>query len=132
MSLESVFQHSINYQNVQLISHYSSDEFGNCDFVPTGTPAAGQKVKERIDVFDEATRTIVYSTIEGGDPRLKSTKFTINFSAGPTSDTTKVCWQVDYVPVDASMPPPEDLKKFAETALKALDTYGKEHPEFTA
>ena len=101
-------------------------------YVSTGTPGAGQKVKERVDVVDEATHTIVYSTIEGGDPRLKSTKFTISFSAGPTSDTTKVCWQVDYVPVDASMPPPEDLKKFAESGMKAIEMYAKEHPEVTA
>ena len=97
-----------------------------------GTPAAGQTVKEHVDVFDEASRTIVYSTIEGGDPRLKSTKFTIKLSAGPSGDTTNVSWQVDYVPVDASMPPPEDLKKFAESGLKALDTYAKEHPELIA
>jgi hypothetical protein len=31
--------------------------------------------------------------------------------------------------MDVSMPPPEHLKKFAESGLKALDTYAKEHPE---
>ena len=93
---------------------------------------AGTKVKERIDTVDDATHTLVYSTIEGGDPRYKDTKFTLKFAPGPSPTTTSASWTANYTPVDPSLPPPEHLKSISQAVLRALEGYCKEHPEFAA
>jgi len=98
----------------------------------TASPAAGQKVKEKVEVYDDATHTVVYSTVEGGDPRFKHTKFTIKFSPGPDTNSTTVNWCVEYVPVNDSVPAPEELKTFAESGMKAIEGYAKEHPNFAS
>lgn len=98
----------------------------------SASPAAGQTVKEKVEVYDDATHTVVYSTVEGGDPRFKHTKFTIKFSPGPDANSTTVNWCVEYTPVNDSVPAPEELKTFAESGMKAIEGYAKEHPNFAS
>jgi len=90
-----------------------------------GPQGAGQKVKERVDVVDDATHTISYSIVEGGDPRYQNVRFTLKFTSA--GDSTKIDWIVKYTPVDASVPPPEHFKGVADVTNKAIDAYGKEH-----
>jgi len=98
-----------------------------------GVPGAGQTFKERVDVFDKATHTIEYTTIEGGDPRFTHTKFTIKFTPGKNSDSeTLVTWTCEYIPVDETVAPPEELKAFSDDGYRALEKYVKEHPETAA
>ena len=94
-------------------------------FIGVGPQGAGQKVKEHVDVVDDATHTISYAVVEGGDPRYTSVRFTIKFSAAGESST--IDWTVNYTPIDASVPPPDHYKGMAEAVNKAMDTYGKEH-----
>jgi len=91
-----------------------------------GPQAAGKKVKERVDVMDEATHTLVYSTIEGGDARYTDIRQTIKFAAAGNS--TCVEWTINYTPANSDVPPPKHLESWAELSLKTMEGYAKEHP----
>lgn len=82
-------------------------------------------MKERVDVMDEATHTVSYSAIEGGDPRYQGVRFTIEFS--PAGDSTAIDWTVNYTPVNDSVPPPKHMEVMAEASMKAMEGYAKEH-----
>lgn len=90
-----------------------------------GPQGRGQKVKEQVDVVDDATHTIGYSVIEGGDPRYLDTKFTLKFAKADSG--TAVNWLVKYTPVDASVPAPDHYKGMADATNKAMEAYAKDH-----
>ena len=76
-------------------------------------------------MLDDATHTVSYSMIEGGDPRYTDVKFTVKISAA--GDTTSVDWGVNYTPVDPAGPPPEHFKRIGDTINEAMNAYAKEH-----
>jgi len=92
-----------------------------------GPQVAGKKVKERVEILDEATHTLVYSTIEGGDPRYTDIRQTIKFTAAG-DDSTSTEWTINYTPASSDIPPPKELEAWAQTTAKALEGYAKEHP----
>lgn len=89
-------------------------------------PGAGKQVKERIDVLDDSTHTLIYSVIEGGDPRYTNTKNTLKFKAAGDSTVTE--WTFNYTPASSDVPPPTHLEDFAQATAKALADYAKENP----
>jgi len=80
-------------------------------------PHAG-RVKERMDKFDDATRTLGYTVVEG-DPRYSS--FSAEMQFEPQQDgTTKGIWTAKYEPV-GDMGPPEHIKAIVTIVMKTLE-----------
>lgn len=64
----------------------------------------GGEVVERLDVLDEATKTVGYTVLKG-DPRFKHVSAVIQFAPGPTAGTTTATWTATYVPVEEGTAP---------------------------
>lgn len=79
-------------------------------------PHAGQ-VKERMDKFEEATKTLGYTVLEG-DPRYSS--FSAEMQFVPHGETTEALWTAKYEPV-GDMGPPEHVKAIATVVFKTFE-----------
>jgi hypothetical protein len=80
-------------------------------------PHAGE-VKERMDKFDDATKTLGYTVLEG-DPRYSSFSAEMKFvSVGETS--CEAIWTATYEPI-GDMGPPEHIKQIVVLVFKTLE-----------
>ncbi|CAK9865513.1 unnamed protein product [Sphagnum jensenii] len=85
-------------------------------------PHAGE-VKERLDFFDDAGKTLGYTVLEG-DPRYHYFSAVMKFVPGAAAGTTDAIWTATYVPV-GDMGPPEHIKGIAILVFKALAVAAK-------
>jgi hypothetical protein len=84
----------------------------------TAAIAQAGEAKERIDKFDDATKTLGY-TVLGGDPRYSS--FSAEAKLVPVGETSsEVVWTATYEPV-GDMGPPEHIKQIVVLAFKTLE-----------
>jgi len=79
-------------------------------------PHAGQ-VKERMDKFDEESKTLGYTVLEG-DPRYSH--FSAEMQFVPVGETTEAVWTAKYEPV-GDMGPPEHMKAIATLVFKTFE-----------
>jgi len=76
------------------------------------------EVKERMDKFDDATKTLGYTVLEG-DPRYSCFSAEMKFvSVGETS--CEAIWTATYEPV-GDMGPPEHIKQIVVLVFKTLE-----------
>ncbi len=75
-------------------------------------------MKERLDFFDDAGKTLGYTVLEG-DPRYHYFSAVMKFVPGAAAGTTEAKWTATYVPV-GDMGPPEHIKAIAILVFKAL------------
>ncbi len=76
------------------------------------------EVKERMDKFDDATKTLGYTVLEG-DPRYSCFSAEVKFvPVGETS--SEAVWTATYEPV-GDMGPPEHVKQIVVLAFKTLE-----------
>ena len=75
--------------------------------------------------MDEATHTLSYSVVEGGDPRYTAVRFTLQFAAA--GDSTTITWTVNYTPINNEIPPPKHMEVMAKASMKAMEDYAKQH-----
>jgi hypothetical protein len=86
-------------------------------WVTAAIPHAGE-VKERMDKFDDATKTLGYTVLEG-DPRYSSFSAEMKFvSVGETS--CEAIWTATYEPI-GDMGPPEHIKQIVVLVFKTLE-----------
>jgi hypothetical protein len=85
-------------------------------------PQLGE-VKDRIDFFDDAGKTLGYTVLEG-DPRYHYLSLVMKFVPGAAAGTTDATWTATYVPV-GDVGPPEDSKRLAILVFKALEGAAK-------
>jgi hypothetical protein len=84
----------------------------------TAAIAHAGDVKERLDKFDDASKTLEYTVLEG-DPRYSSFIAEMKFvSVGETS--CEAIWTATYEPV-GDMGPPEHIKEIMVLACKTLE-----------
>ncbi len=84
----------------------------------TAAIAHAGEVKERMDKFDDATKTLGYTVLEG-DPRYSSFSAEIKFvSVGETS--SEAIWTATYEPV-GDVGPPEHIKQIVVLVFKTLE-----------
>ncbi|CAK9203658.1 unnamed protein product [Sphagnum troendelagicum] len=89
-------------------------------------PHAGE-VTERMDLFDEASKTLGYTVLQG-DSRYHYFSATMKFAPGAAAaGTTDATWTATYVPV-GDMGPPEHIKQIAILVFKALAGVAKANP----
>lgn len=79
-------------------------------------PHAGQ-VKERMDKFDDESKTLGYTVLEG-DPRYSH--FSAEMQFVPVGETTEAIWTAKYEPV-GDMGPPEHIKAIAILVFKTFE-----------
>lgn len=79
-------------------------------------PHAGQ-VKERMDKFDDASKTLGYTVLEG-DPRYSHFSAEMQFVA--VGETTEAIWTAKYEPV-GDMGPPEHIQAIAIMVFKTFE-----------
>jgi hypothetical protein len=93
-------------------------EPGSIRIVKLG-PAAphAAEVKERMDTFDDATKTLGYTVLEG-DRRYSS--FSAQMKFVPAGKTTEAIWTATYEPV-GDMGPPEHIKQIVVLVFKSLE-----------
>ncbi|CAM6034805.1 unnamed protein product [Sphagnum compactum] len=84
------------------------------------------EVTERMDLFDEATKTLGYTVLQG-DSRYLYFSATMKFAPGAAAGTTDATWTATYVPV-GDMGPPEHIKQIAILVFKALAGVAKAKP----
>ncbi|CAM6016947.1 unnamed protein product [Sphagnum balticum] len=76
------------------------------------------EVKERMDKFDDATKTLGYTVLEG-DPRYSS--FSAEMKFVPVGETScEAIWTATYEPV-GDMGPPEHIKQIVVLVFKTLE-----------
>ncbi len=80
-------------------------------------------MKERLDFFDDAGKTLGYTVLEG-DPRYHYFSAVMKFVPGAAAGTTDAIWTATYVPV-GDMGPPEHIKGIATLVFKALAVAAK-------
>lgn len=95
------------------------------EFCCAAIPHAGE-VTERMDLFDEATKTLGYTVLQG-DSRYQHFSATMKFAPGAAAGTTDATWTATYVPV-GDMGPPEHIKQIAILVFKALASGAKAKP----
>jgi hypothetical protein len=83
--------------------------------------------KERLDFFDEESKSSGY-TIIGGDPRYKNVTSVIKCVASGKS-STEVTWTCTYEPV-GDAPAPEHMKEGVVKVLKTLEQAVKVKTDF--
>jgi hypothetical protein len=84
----------------------------------TAAIAHAGEVKERMDKFDDATKTLGYTVLEG-DPRYSCFSAEMKFvSVGETS--CEAIWTATYEPV-GDMGPPEHIKQIVVLVFKTLE-----------
>jgi hypothetical protein len=84
----------------------------------TAAIAHAGEVKERLDKFDDASKTLEYTVLEG-DPGYSSFSAELKFvSVGETS--CEAIWTATYEPV-GDMGPPEHIKQVVVLASKTLE-----------
>jgi hypothetical protein len=84
----------------------------------TAAIAHAGEVKERMDKFDDATKTLGYTVLEG-DPRYSCFSSEMKFvSVGETS--CEAIWTATYEPV-GDMGPPEHIKQIVVLVFKTLE-----------
>ncbi len=91
-------------------------------------PHAGEW-KERLDFFDEESKSSGY-TIIGGDPRYNNVTSVIKCVASGKS-STEVTWTCTYEPVEEDAPAPEHMKEGVVKVLKTLEKAVKSRQTLT-
>ncbi|KAH9541490.1 hypothetical protein CY35_14G067600 [Sphagnum magellanicum] len=93
-------------------------EPGSIRIVKLG-PAAphAAEVKGRVDTFDDTTKTLGYTVLEG-DRRYSS--FSAQMKFVPAGKTTEAIWTATYEPV-GDMGPPEHIKQIVVLVFKTLE-----------
>jgi hypothetical protein len=72
-----------------------------------------------MDKFDDATKTLGYTVLEGGDPRYSAFSAEIRFVAKDAA-VTEGTWTATFVPV-GEMGPPEHIKGVAKLVFQTLE-----------
>ena len=81
-------------------------------------PHLGQvQVKERVEKFDDESKTMGYTILEG-DPRYSH--FSAEMQFVPVGETTEAIWTAKYEPV-GDMGPPEHIKAIAVQVFKTFE-----------
>ncbi len=84
----------------------------------TAAIAHAGEVKERMDKFDDATKTLGYTVLEG-DPRYSS--FSVEMKFVPVGATScEAIWTATYEPI-GDVGPPEHVKQIVVLVFKTLE-----------
>ncbi|KAL2632482.1 hypothetical protein R1flu_003961 [Riccia fluitans] len=84
----------------------------------------GRYEKERVDIIDDSTHTLVATVMTGGiDLSYHQYRKTVALSPGRNGATTIACWRAEYVPVAGSATPCGLVQDDALSFFKALEAF---------
>lgn len=84
--------------------------------------SAISSIKEKIEVVDDAKKTLSYSVIEG-DMLKYYNNFKATLSVSPKGDGSLVKWWCEFDKTSDELPNPDIIKDFGVKTLQDLDAF---------